>query len=300
MERVSTYGLGQSLLRSSLATQSRYATAAAQEASGLVTTNYAELGAKASTLISLETVSSRMETWGVNTQTADDRVQSMFSAVGDMIDQMTSLRTTIASATSANGTEMDLNATGETMLTDLAALMNLRMDGRYLFAGSNTQTTPVDLTALAAATTPSTADTDYYTGTGEIASVRVSEEQTISYGVTADSAAFEKALRAANILANMTTSPTDEAALAEASELATEAMDALLAVQSKLSISSKRLESAQASQTSSIALLETMTSNIKDVDVAELSVKLSEYQTQLQASYSALGNIGKLSLVSYL
>jgi flagellar hook-associated protein 3 FlgL len=300
MERVSTYGLGQSLMASSMALQSRYAGTVGKQASGLTADTYGALGAKASTLISLESYATRMNTWSDTTQTALSRVQSMYSAVGDMADQMTSLRTTLSGALSSDGGDVDLNAMGKAMLADLADLMNLRQDGRYLFAGSRTDTAPVDVSALAVPTIPSTADAGYYTGDTETASVRVSDQQTIDYGVTANGDAFEKALRAANMLANLTTSPMDETAVTEAYDLATEALDGLLAQQGGLSINASRLETAKTRQDSQISALESMTSDIKSVDAAEIAVRVTEYSSQLQASYSALGKIGELSLTKYL
>ncbi len=302
MERVSSYGLGQSLLASSMALQSRYASNLSKQASGLQAETYGELGAGAATLISLEGTTARLSTWAGTTQTALDRVQSMYSAVGDMADQMTALRTTLSAALSAegSGTSLDYYATGTALLEDLADLMNLRQDGRYLFAGSRTDTAPVDVGALTIPTSPSTADNAYYQGDGETASVRVSEQQTIGYGVVAGGTAFEKALRAANILANVVTEPLDTDAVKAAYDLATEALDGLLAVQSGLSITASRLENAKTSQDSRLSLSETMISDVKSVDVAELAVKVSQYQTQLEASYAALGKVGQLSLTKYL
>jgi flagellar hook-associated protein 3 FlgL len=298
--RVSSHSLSQSMLQASLNVQSKYANATAQQSSGLVATTYGGLGSQASSLISLETSQTRLNAWSDTTHNANDRVQSMYAAVGDMIDQLSSLRSTISAAMSNSSTATDLNSTGQSLLDDLAGLMNTQLNGRYLFAGSNTDTAPVDTSALTAATVPSTADSSYYTGDSEIASVRVSENQTISYGVTASSTGFEQALRTANIVANMTTSPVDSDALSEAYDLATSAMDALLATQASLSVTSGRLESAQTRQSNALSLLDTMTSNIKDVDVAEVAVRLAEYQTQLTASYSALSSLSKVHLVNYL
>lgn len=298
--RVSSFGLGQTMLRSALSVQSDYATASTQQASGLKTTTYGGLGAKASSLISAESTTSQLTTWQSNTKLANDRTQSMYSAVGDMVDQLTALRSTLSAAKSSTDSSVDLNQTGTNLLSDLADLMNTRQDGRYLFAGSNTDTAPVDTSKLAAATVPSSADTSYYSGDSEVASVRISSQQTIDYGVNANGSAFEKALRACNVLANMTTSPADQNAINEAYDLATDALDGLIATQSGLSTSSDRLEAAQTRQTNALELLDSVASNLKEVDTASVTVKLSEYQTQLQASYSALGNVAKLSLTNYL
>lgn len=298
--RVSTFALGQSVLRSALSVQSDYAAASMQKSSGLKASTYGELGGKASSLISTETATAQLTTWQSNTSTANDRTQAMYAAVGDMIDQLTTLRSTLSAVKSSSSSTVDLNQTGTDLLSDLADLMNTRQDGRYLFAGSNTDTKPVDTSLLALPTSPSTADTLYYTGDSDVASVRVSSQQSISYGVTADGTAFEKALRSANILANMNTAPIDHDIIDEVYDLATEALDGLIAVQSRLSNSSARLEAAESRQTASLDLLDSVASDIKEVDVASVSVKLAQYETQLQASYSALGSLSKFSLTNYL
>lgn len=299
--RVSSFGLGQTMLRSALSVQSDTATLSTQKSSGLKGSSYGDLGAKASSLISTESTTSQITTWQSNTKTANDRTQSMYAAVGGMIDQLSALRSTLSAAKSSTaGSTADLNQTGQDLMSDLADLMNTRQNGRYLFAGGNTGTAPADTSKLTAATVPSSPDTAYYTGDSDVASVRISSQQTIGYGVTANGSAFEKALRAGNVLANMTTSPVDQNAVDEAYTLATAAIDGLIAQQSALSTSSKRLVAAETRQTRALELLDAVASDLKEVDIASVSVKLSEYETQLEASYSALGGLKKFSLTNYL
>lgn len=300
MERVSTFGLGQAMLRSALSVQNAFSTTSTQKASGLVATTYGDLGRKASTLISTEASLTQLRTWKSNTQIANDRTQSMYSAVDSMIDQLTSLRATLSAAKSSAGRSGDLNKIGNQLLQDLAGQMNVRLDGRYLFAGSNTDKLPVDTSLLTPATVPSSADPAYYTGDTHVASVRVSTQQTINYGVTGDNDSFEKALRTANILANMSISPVDLSAVDEAFDLASKAIDGLIAIQSGLSTSASRLEAAMVNHTASMELFENISSQIKEVDVAEATVKITAYQTQLEASYSALAKVNELSLTKYL
>lgn len=298
--RVSTFGLGETMLRSSLAVQSKYATASTQQASGLQSATYAGLGTRAASLLSTEATAAQLQTWSDNTGIANDRVQAMYSNVGSMIDALTSLRSTLSAAKSTTADADGLNNTGADLLEDLADLMNLRMDGRYLFAGSNTDTAPVDVSALVAPSSPSAADTSYYSGDSEQSVVRVSGQQTIAYGVTADASGFEQALRAANIVATMTTSPLDGDSVDEAYDLATEALDALIAIQSGLSNTSARLEAARSRQDAALEQLDGIASTLKEADTAEVAVKIAQYKTQLEASYSALGNLSSLSLVKYL
>lgn len=297
--RISTSGLGEVMLRSALSVQEKYAQTATQKASGLVADTYGELGGDASSVISAENAASQLETWTSNTKNTLNRTQAMYSAAGSMVDQLTAFRSKLSAAKSSTSNDT-LNQTGKDLLKDLASLMNLRLDGRYMFAGSNTDTAPVDTSKLAVPASPSTADKNYYTGDSEQASVRISDQQSITYGVTADGNGFEQALRAANIVANMNTSPLDATRLDEAYTLATKALDAMIATQSGLSNTSARLETAQKQQTNAKDLLQNMADDIKNVDVAQITLKLSQYDAQLQSAYAALSKVSQLSLTKYL
>jgi flagellar hook-associated protein 3 FlgL len=169
-----------------------------------------------------------------------------------------------------------------------------------LFGGARTTSAPVDIGSVtyAAATSPSTADTSYYQGDDEAASVRVSDSQTVSYGVTADNTAFEQALRAMNLVAN--NSPLSTDTLNEALDLAASAVDAVGVVQSKISNASSSVERASAAQSDYQSFAQTLGSDLTSVDVAAVTAQLSTYQAQLTASYAAIAKVQSLNLASYL
>jgi len=299
MERVSSWGLSQSLLRSTMATQARLAEKQTASASGLKGESYADLSADSARLISLETSLTRLQTRSDNTQTALDRAEAMHSAVGSMVDLAGDLRTTLSQLLSQTDDTVDYNAVGQGLLNDLADLMNLQMDGRYLFGGGRTTSAPVDTSLLAVPTTPSSADNGYYLGDGVTQSVEVSDQSAIDYGVAANESGFEKILRAANILANADATDLDEDAVTEAYDLATEALDDLLAVQGRLSVNASRLEAFGERQDTAMSLLSERVSDVKSVDVAAVTVEISQLQSVLEASYSALSKISALSLTDF-
>lgn len=298
MERVSSWGLSQALLQSTMATQARLAAKQGESASGLKGETYADLGASSSKLISMENALARQQTLADNTQTALDRVESMYSAVGSMVDLGDDLRSSLSQLLSASDDTVDYQEVGQGILDDLADLLNLQVDGRYLFAGGATTTAPVDVSKLAEPATPSSADTSYYLGDDAVQSVTVSDQSSIDYGVTASESGFEKLLRAANILANIDTS--DDDAVTEAYDLATRGLDEVIAVQGRLSVNAGRLEAFAERQDTALSLLGDRISDVKSVDVAEVTVEVSQLQTILQASYSALSKVSSLSLVNFL
>jgi len=124
---------------------------------------------------------------------------------------------TAADSGSTDATAIQQNA--QQMLQEMGSLLNTQYAGSYLFGGGQTTNPPVDVSnaSYPAMTLPSTASTSYYKGDDEIMSVRVSDTDTVSYGVTADNPAFEQALRALNLVAN--NSPLSSDALNEAMSL---------------------------------------------------------------------------------
>lgn len=299
MERVSSFGLGQTMLTSTMSLQARLAKAELQNASGLKAATYAGLGATESgRLVTVEDTIAQTQAWSTNAQTVLDRVEVMYNAVGDIADAMTSLRSTLATAMSDVSSGTDYAALGRDLLDDLAGLMNTEVDGRYLFGGGRTGTAPVDVSLLTSP--PNGTDTAYYQGDSSRAALQVSGEQSITYGVTADASGFEKALRAANLLTGLSTGEVDTTKVSAAYDLATEALEEILATQGTLSLSSSRIDAAKTRQETAVSLLSDRATALKSVDVAEVSVNISELQNTLEASYAALGKITGLSLVSYL
>ena len=64
--------------------------------------------------------------------------------------------------------------------------------------------------------------------------------------------------------------------------------------------SAASIETASARQTDYKSYAETLSSDLTSVDVAAVTAELSTYESQLTASYSALGKILSLNLASYL
>jgi flagellar hook-associated protein 3 FlgL len=168
-----------------------------------------------------------------------------------------------------------------------------------VFGGARTSTAAVDLSTFATGpgslTTP---DTSYYKGDGEIASVRVAADQSVSYGVTADNPALEQIMRVLKFVADSTTlSSTD---ITNALNLASTALDATSTVWAKLSNSAARMESAKSLQSDYQSFAQTLGGDLTGVDVAAVTAQLSTYQSQLTASFSAIAKIQGMNLASFL
>jgi len=298
MIRISTSTLNSSLMNAAMQAESTYGQASTQEATGLVSQDYGGLGSSAGHLLSLEDQLNQVQNYAAEATSVGNKVQSMYSSIGDMVTAMTSLEATLSSAMSANAsglTNTSLQSTGTGALNKLTSALNSQYGSDYLFSGTATQTAPVSLTSYAPT---SASDTSYYQGTSTTNSVRLSSSQTLSYGVTANNSAFSQALYAAYSVSQVST--TDTAGLQAAYDAAKTAVTELSSLQANVSQSSSTLTNTASRQASVATYLTTAISDIKNVDTAAITAKVSQYQTQLTASYSAIAKVAKISLATYL
>ncbi len=299
--RVATFANSQQMIAAALKTQSTMANQQMQEASGVVSSDFGGLGTTTQQVLNLQVSATRAQSYVDAASQTDSKVEVMYSAVNSIADLTTQFRTLLTAATNAASTDSaSVTQSAQDMLSTMASLLNTQYSGSYLFGGSRTEQSPVDIasTTYAAATSPSTADTSYYQGDSAVAAVRVSDSQVVSYGVTADNTAFEQVMRAMNLVAN--NSPLTTATLNEALDLSASSISALGVVQTKISNAASSIEKASASQTEFMSYAQTLGSSLTSVDVAAVTASLATYQAQLTASYAAISKVQSLNLASYI
>jgi flagellar hook-associated protein 3 FlgL len=298
--RVATFALSDQMISAALRTQSIMANEQIQESSGVKSQDFAGYGSDTQSIVNLQVSVTRAQTYVDAATQADSKVQVMYSAVGSITTLITDLRTQLSAATTGSSTSTSsLISSAQGMLSEMGSLLNTQYDGEYVFSGAKTTTAPVDLTSYDTGTgSLSTADTSYYQGDSEIASVRVADDQTVNYGVTADNSAFEEVMRELKYIANSTSLSSSD--ITSALSLASTALDATSVVQSKLSNAASQIEDASSRQTDYKSYTSTLAGDLTSVDVAAVTAQLATYQSQLEASYSAISKIQSMSLASYL
>jgi flagellar hook-associated protein 3 FlgL len=298
--RVATFAQSDQMITSALRTQSIMANEQIEESSGVKSEDFAGYGSDTQSIINLQISVSRAETYIDAATQADSKVQVMYSAVGSVTDLITNLRSDLSAATTGSSTDTSsLISSAQDMLQEMGSILNTQYDGQYVFSGASTSTAPVDLTSFDSGTgSLSTADTSYYQGDDQIASVQVSDDQTVDYGVTADNSAFEQVMRVLKYIANSSSLSSSD--ISSAANVASNALDAVSIVQSKLSDASSQIEEASSEQTSYKNYASTFGSDLTSVDVAAVTAQMSTYQSQLTASYAAIAKIDSMNLASYL
>jgi len=295
--RIGTFSHTSAMITASLRTQARFADQQTREATGLKSTSFGGLAKDAASVLRLASQSSRLTADNTAASSASSYVQAAYSAVGEIADLATSIKSQLASLLSASTLNADTLATcAQGWLDDLQTQLNGDIGGAYLFSGEAVETAPVDFSA--AAYDPATSgDTGYYQGAATGRVFTASDGSKTALSVSADNAAFEELARA---LSSIIADPGGRTVLAAAIDLVGQSIIDLGAAQETLGVQAASLASLVERNTSKIDTLDSLASALKDADLTQAAVLVVQYQTQLEALYSTISSLSSVSLLKYL
>jgi flagellar hook-associated protein 3 FlgL len=197
---------------------------------------------------------------------------------------------------SASGNLVPLDREAESFLDEVAAQLNIRLDERYLFAGSRIDRPPVEIPA----DMPTAVDPDlYYQGDDVVTTVRADRDIEIAYGVTAADPAFANLIAAIG-LARQAHLANDREGLEAAFNLTDAALTNVAELRGEIGTSGARIEAITESQRSAILYLDGIVSRIEDVDIPMTMTRIANDQASLEAAYLTTGRLSQLSLADYL
>lgn len=301
--RVSTAAMQHNMLSQIRSVQTQLAEATEQSSSGVKADSYSGVADNSYVIATLSAEISEASAYADIAEEIQTRVEVYYSTLNDMVDILTEMTSDLSGALST-GTDQayGINKSAGSALKTFASLLNTQYEGRYIYAGSASDSAAVSVDAAdyAVITSPSTEDLSYYSGNSDIASAKVADGTTIEYGITAQEDAFEQALRALNLAANASSNPVDEDALSEAMGLIETAVAGLSELQNQVSYTQDQLEAVVDMHTDFQLAAESTVTNLSDVDLAEAVVTLETLSIQLEASYSVTSQITDMSLFEYL
>jgi len=275
--------------------QSRLRDGNLQISTGKAAHSYAELGADSGTLMRTETALKRTEMFAEQNGRLANELNLMDGALATLEDVAQEFRqAVIARRNDATGAAVNLDLEAEGMIDRVVNALNLKVDGRYAFAGSRTDTPPVDAGAMG-----DPANASYYNGDDIPLRARIDVDAEATYGVTADAGGFRDLLEGLQ-LAIAGHIAADDAQLQQAATLAESAVDGVIAERSELATVTARVESTRASQEGTALYLQDTVSGIVDTDVPATIAQISQDQVSLEASYSVMSRLSRLSLTDYL
>lgn len=302
VDRIASFVQTSALISNNLRLQGQFSQAQLQLSSGFKTDTYQDIPSDATRLLNLETDYERITQQSENLQISLDRAEIMYSALSGMLDSVDKYMQDLSVSLSGLGlTPPALAETGQVNLDRFAGALNSNLADRFLFAGSNTNTAPVDLTGFGGQTYtapgPSVADATYYQGNNYIMTVEATEGFNINYGLTADNPAFEQIIRAFDLVI---TTPNDTDTLFEAYRLMESGYADIAVLRSSLSQRASTMELQLNSHLEDLNLIDNQIVDIREINAAEVSVNLAQLETQLEASFSVTADLINLSLVDFI
>lgn len=320
MYRVATFANQQLTMAYAMESQRKVYDLQVQVSSGKVATEYYGVGNDVHRLVSLETASTRTAQYKANNLTVDKRLEAMETSVAQIYETVTEFRSLLINALNANNaSEMRIDEEARNYKDEIAKLLNIEQDGRYLFSGSRTDTQPVNLDGWTAPAWPLTPPltqytAEYYRGDQTRLAVDADTNLSVTYGVTADEDAFEYVLRAMHYV-QISGPGVDKTTLETALALVNTALgtspgDATLGVpaiskdladiRTGIGISRRALENANKNHDDFLLYTQQGIGDIENIDPAAALAELATNETQLQASFMVISRLSQLSLLNFL
>jgi len=278
-------------------TQGRMREAQVAIATGKRAQTYSEIGSETGILLQAREGQKRAEAFAASNTTTVERLRTIDGALGNIVDLADRMRTLLIQRTDPSiGSSLPLDTEIDTMLQEIASQLNVRLGDRYLFAGSRTDTPPVELPA--SVTGPADLDPDLiYQGDDIRLSARAAEHVEVSYGVLATDV-FE----VMNVLAAAKEAHTadDEAGLMAASDALGEAFSGLVDLRGELGARTARIEAISENHRANAAYLAETVSRIEDTDLPSAIARMAKDQMAIEAAFLTISRLNSLTLADYL
>lgn len=279
------------------AIQTRLREAQVAVSSGKAATRFNQIADRAGELVRIKDASALKATLALQNERLGQRLQAMDGALGSVADVVVRARTALVQRLDGGmGSDVPLDILADTMLAELESALNARQDGQYLFAGSRSDVAPVELPAPPLTVADPTL---YYRGDSVRLTARADQGFELTYGVTADAAAFAELIAALG-QARAAHLADDRAGLTAAMAGLDSALDGVTGLRAGVGTVAERVEAVTESHRTAILYLDEIAAGIEDTDLATVLTRIAADQASLEAGYSITGKLASLSLADYL
>lgn len=314
MTRVSTYGNYQSALLDLMAAQNRHAEAQKVFSTEKNATDLVGFGRNSETVSALMSSQARIQTFIDTNKTVADRLETQDLAMGRVADAATAARQTIAEAIAAGRMEALMPAL-ESLFMEAQDGLNMKHQGKYLFAGGAVDRSPVDLpeipgqpgAGMMARLAALPGASDAFRNDQLKQSSWLDENVSMDTGFLADAIGSELFGIFRDIQLMHETTPL-EGPMSDAQKaflttqmgrFETAAKD-VVGFQARNGGMQNRVERLLESQESRKISVDTILAGKTDANMAEAVVKLELAQVALQASAQVVSQLRQVSLLDYL
>ena len=271
--------------------------------------DYLGIGNEASRLVTVEASNRRIDQFLQDNSFISMRLSSMLNSMDSVKKVLNDVRGLVREILDDGNVPggFDKDEISEIKMDEIQSFLNVKMNGRFLFAGNKTDTTPVAAGNLATDPTfdgsnETTAEPAfYYKGDDSLVKARIDEGIVLDYGVTANNPAFEKLIRSVRIIRS--TELTDANANAKflhVQDLLNQSEDALRSLELKTGIRLQQLDKNNTNLKDTKNIFSGLVTEIESANTFEAVAELNQVQNMLEASYSAVVRVNQLKLTNFV
>ncbi|MEQ9642699.1 MAG: flagellin [Alphaproteobacteria bacterium] len=316
MTRISSYGQSQLLIQAMLRNNELLAKSQVRVATGKQAQSYAELGRDVSALLGARNTGERLDAWMTGNRQVEQKLELYNTTLGEIATVAEDLRQDMIQAVNLNS-PVGFVEKLESNVSRLASLLKTTYNGRYIFAGSRTDTPAVSIDS--AADLLALADPyDAFQNDTLKTTANIDENQQMTYGMLADEIAgplLELMHRIGQY--NSGTLPTGAAgapAGAFTDPLTTNQRDFLIGEfnraqqalattrnsEAENGVRLARVDKIITRQSDDLVFVKRFIADIEDADIAEAISQLQADQTALTAAQSVVARIADNTLLNFI
>lgn len=245
---------------------------------------------------SLDTIVSRSK----NNELLSKKITTVDSSIRSLQDLVSDgLTLAVQAKDPASGKNLDSISLAKQQLSSIKNLMNTQFNKQYVFSGSKIDTAAMGDIVNTSNVVAGIPTANYYLGDDKKMVAKISEDNTIEYGVTGDDQAFQYLIGAYHMLIDAKTAE-DPVLFAKAVDWFNQAKVDVGNIIANVANNQKVIESQVKSDTDYVLRLQENVSEIEDVDTPEAMTELLAVQTQIQAAYMLLVRVSNMSLADYI
>ncbi len=301
VNNVSTFGSLQSLLQNMSTIQNSLNTQQQQLSSGQVSQTFDGISGSVEQLTSVNSQVTRLNGYSQGNTNIIAQMNVSNTVLGQVSQLATSVKSRIGTHKSGVSSNASFVQQLQSQMGTLSSLLNSTYNSNYLFGGSDISTAPVK-TPVPAPTQIGTPDDNYYQGTNQDVTFRISDSQTITPNVRANDPAFQNLFAGIRqAIAAASGGVTDaSAALTNAENLVDQGTQGVNALQASVNTNILTVQQVNSQNQQVLTYFKGIVSNISSADVVSISTQVAQDTSILQASFSAFARISQLTLSNYL
>lgn len=302
MTRIANFAQHERNLAHILDAQRRLSDGQLRISSGKKSEHYSGVARDARRIVNTETAHIRTTQFISNNNLIEQRLQAMETNVAQVFELVTQYKSLLINALNAdNSSDLAMPIQTQSLLDEVSALLNVEQDGRFLFAGTRTDTRPVDQAGLPGAYVVPTSNGDsigYYSGDTTSLTVQADENFTVSYGAHAGEQGFEQAIRAMHMV--IIGPPNDRATLDDALRVINQAIDGVSDTRTQIGASRSALENVNVRLDEFLLFSEKTISDLENTDITSVITQMNTDQVAVEASFAVISRLADLTLTRFL